>query len=271
MRDDSGVTVVGGQGGLNGQDRPHRPHRLRGRPRRRRRARGARACARRGRSGRRARRRRRGGARGARPAAPGHPMRVLVREKIADAGVELLRRRFDVDVDLDGDLAETIGATTRSSSARATKLTDELLARAPRLKVIGRAGVGIDNVDLAAASKRGIVVANAPESTVVSAGRARARPPVRPRPLDPAGARRAEGGALGALALPGDRAGGQDARRRRLRPHRPARRAARARPRDARRRPRPVRRARALPRARRSSGPTASTSCSPSRTSSRCT
>ena len=51
----------------------------------------------------------------------------------------------------------------------ATKLDAELLERAELLKVIGRAGVGVDNVDVAAATRRGIVVANAPESTVVSA------------------------------------------------------------------------------------------------------
>src|SRR5262249_19293967 len=51
----------------------------------------------------------------------------------------------------------------------ATKLTAELIDRAARLKVIGRAGVGVDNVDVDAATRRGIVVANAPESTVVSA------------------------------------------------------------------------------------------------------
>ena len=51
----------------------------------------------------------------------------------------------------------------------ATKLDAELLERAALLKVIGRAGVGVDNVDVAAATRRGIVVANAPESTVVSA------------------------------------------------------------------------------------------------------
>src|SRR5207302_2201633 len=50
-----------------------------------------------------------------------------------------------------------------------TKLTSELIERADRLKVIGRAGVGIDNVDVAAATRRGIVVANAPESTVIAA------------------------------------------------------------------------------------------------------
>src|SRR5207302_3575438 len=51
----------------------------------------------------------------------------------------------------------------------ATKLTAEVLERADRLKVIGRAGVGVDNVDVEAATRRGIVVANAPESTVTSA------------------------------------------------------------------------------------------------------
>src|SRR5436309_9258980 len=95
---------------------------------------------------------------------------VLVREEIAEAGIQLLRDRgFDVDVDGDSDLAETIGGYEAIVIRSATKLTAELIDRAERLKVIGRAGVGIDNVDVAAATRRGIVVANAPESTVVSA------------------------------------------------------------------------------------------------------
>ena len=96
-------------------------------------------------------------------------MRVLVREQIADAGVELLRSRFEVDVDGDSDLAEMIGSYDAIIIRSATKLTADLIARADKLKVIGRAGVGIDNVDVDAATRRGIVVANAPESTVVSA------------------------------------------------------------------------------------------------------
>jgi D-3-phosphoglycerate dehydrogenase len=95
--------------------------------------------------------------------------RVLVREPIAEAGVELLRERFDVDVDPNGDLAETIGGYEAIVVRSATKLDRELIERADRLKVIGRAGVGVDNVDVEAATRRGIVVANAPESTVVSA------------------------------------------------------------------------------------------------------
>jgi D-3-phosphoglycerate dehydrogenase / 2-oxoglutarate reductase len=95
--------------------------------------------------------------------------RVLVREPIADAGVELLRERFDVDVDANGDLAGKIGDYDAIVIRSATKLTADLIDRADRLKVIGRAGVGVDNVDVEAATRRGIVVANAPESTVTSA------------------------------------------------------------------------------------------------------
>jgi D-3-phosphoglycerate dehydrogenase / 2-oxoglutarate reductase len=95
--------------------------------------------------------------------------RVLVREPIAEAGVDLLRERFDVDVDPNGDLAAKIGGYDAIVIRSATKLDRELIERAERLKVIGRAGVGVDNVDVEAATRRGIVVANAPESTVVSA------------------------------------------------------------------------------------------------------
>ncbi|MDQ1741269.1 MAG: D-3-phosphoglycerate dehydrogenase / 2-oxoglutarate reductase, partial [Pseudonocardiales bacterium] len=51
----------------------------------------------------------------------------------------------------------------------ATKLTPELIERATRMRVIGRAGVGVDNVDIPAATKRGIIVANAPQSNVIAA------------------------------------------------------------------------------------------------------
>jgi D-3-phosphoglycerate dehydrogenase len=95
--------------------------------------------------------------------------RVLIREQIADAGVKLLRDRFDVDVEPNGDLSEKIGAYDAIVIRSATKLTADVIERADRLKVIGRAGVGVDNVDVEAATRRGIVVANAPESTVVSA------------------------------------------------------------------------------------------------------
>jgi D-3-phosphoglycerate dehydrogenase len=95
--------------------------------------------------------------------------RILVREEIAEAGVELLRARFDVDVDGASDLAEILGRYDAIVIRSATKLTADLIERGTRLKVIGRAGVGVDNVDVDAATRQGIVVANAPESNVVSA------------------------------------------------------------------------------------------------------
>jgi D-3-phosphoglycerate dehydrogenase len=96
-------------------------------------------------------------------------VKVLVREKISEAGIELLREKFEVDVDSDGDLADKIADYDAIIIRSGTHLSKDLIERAERLKVIGRAGVGVDNVDVEAASRRGIVVANAPESTVVSA------------------------------------------------------------------------------------------------------
>ncbi len=95
--------------------------------------------------------------------------RVLVRETIANAGIELLREHFDVVVDGESDLAKAIADCDAIVIRSATKLTGDVLEHARKLKVIGRAGVGVDNVDVEAATRRGIVVANAPESTVVSA------------------------------------------------------------------------------------------------------
>jgi D-3-phosphoglycerate dehydrogenase / 2-oxoglutarate reductase len=95
--------------------------------------------------------------------------RVLLREEIAPAGVELLRARFDVDADGESDLASIIGLYDAIVIRSATKLTAELIHAGTRLKVIGRAGVGVDNVDVDAATRQGIVVANAPESNIVSA------------------------------------------------------------------------------------------------------
>jgi D-3-phosphoglycerate dehydrogenase len=95
--------------------------------------------------------------------------RVLVREPIAEPGIERLREHFEVDVGGDPDLAAIVGDYDGIVIRSATKLTADLIDRAVRLKVIGRAGVGVDNIDVETATRRGIVVANAPESTVVSA------------------------------------------------------------------------------------------------------
>ena len=93
--------------------------------------------------------------------------RVLIKEKIADAGVALLQGNYEVDLGFDwsGDeLADRIADYDAMLVRSATKVTADLIGRAGRLKVIGRAGIGVDNIDVAAATKRGIIVANAPES-----------------------------------------------------------------------------------------------------------
>jgi D-3-phosphoglycerate dehydrogenase / 2-oxoglutarate reductase len=100
-------------------------------------------------------------------------VRVLVKEKIGESGVQLLRDAdLDVELGTDWDQAELerrIGEFDGILIRSATKLTGELLERAQNLKVVGRAGVGVDNVDVDAATKRGVVVANAPQSNVITA------------------------------------------------------------------------------------------------------
>ncbi len=99
-------------------------------------------------------------------------LKVLVKENIGDSGVELLREHFDVDLGFDWSdeqLAQRIGEYHGILIRSATKLTAELIDKATNMRAIGRAGVGVDNVDVDAATKRGIVVANAPQSNVVTA------------------------------------------------------------------------------------------------------
>jgi D-3-phosphoglycerate dehydrogenase len=96
-------------------------------------------------------------------------LRVLVREPIAEPGLELLRARFEVVEDSESDLEAIIGDVDAIVVRSGTTIDAALIERAPRLKVIGRAGVGVDNVDVDAATRHGIVVANAAESTVDSA------------------------------------------------------------------------------------------------------
>ncbi|TML22578.1 MAG: aminotransferase class V-fold PLP-dependent enzyme [Actinobacteria bacterium] len=96
-------------------------------------------------------------------------LRVLVREPISAAGLDLLRARFDVVEDGDSELESIIDGFDAVVIRSGTTIGERAIERATRLKVIARAGVGIDNVDVDAATRRGIVVANAPESTVVSA------------------------------------------------------------------------------------------------------
>jgi D-3-phosphoglycerate dehydrogenase len=100
------------------------------------------------------------------------PPRVVVAEEIAGAGLERLREHCEVDVavgvdraDLEARLAGAAGLVVRS----ATQVDADLIAAAPLLRVVGRAGIGVDNIDLAAATEAGVVVVNAPTANAVSA------------------------------------------------------------------------------------------------------
>ena len=99
--------------------------------------------------------------------------RVLVKEKLAPEGIQFLQDEgFEVDTGLDWTPEEfmaRIGDYDALIIRSATKVTAEVIEAGRNLKVIGRAGVGVDNVDVPAASKRGIIVVNAPASNVLTA------------------------------------------------------------------------------------------------------
>lgn len=97
-------------------------------------------------------------------------MKILVAEPLAPAALEMLRAESDWDV-VEADpktyephLADCEALVVRS----AVKVTPEVLAKAPKLRVIGRAGVGVDNVDLPAATQAGVLVMNTPGGNAVS-------------------------------------------------------------------------------------------------------
>jgi len=96
-------------------------------------------------------------------------MKVIVADKISERGVELLKETgwkivHTTKETRGGELADADALIVRS----ATKVTPELMDKAPRLRVVGRAGVGVDNIDLDEATKRGILVMSTPGGSSVS-------------------------------------------------------------------------------------------------------
>ncbi len=100
-------------------------------------------------------------------------MKVLISDNLGEIGIQMLQREEGIDVDiktglspeaLKAEIAPYDGLVIRS----ATKVTEDLLDAAENLKIIGRAGIGLDNVDIPAATKRGIVVMNTPGGNVVT-------------------------------------------------------------------------------------------------------
>jgi D-3-phosphoglycerate dehydrogenase len=106
---------------------------------------------------------------------------ILVADPISDKGIELLQSEpsFDVVVNLglkqEADFAAAAVGAHAIIVRSGVKVTSKVIEAAPNLKAIGRAGVGVDNIDVPAASKRGVVVMNTPEATP-------SPPPSRPSP-----------------------------------------------------------------------------------------
>ena len=100
--------------------------------------------------------------------------KVLITDTIAEAGIKKLTRSGTVDVDIrpgigGEELAAVIGDYDAIITRSGTSISASLLERPGRLKVIGRAGVGLDNIDIEAASKKGIIVMNAPTGNTLAA------------------------------------------------------------------------------------------------------
>ena len=101
-------------------------------------------------------------------------MRILVAEKISQKGIEALLQEKNISVDVHTDytreeLLNVIENYDAIIVRSVTKVNEELYERAKNLKVVGRAGNGVDNIDMQGATKRGIIVVNTPEANTVSA------------------------------------------------------------------------------------------------------
>jgi D-3-phosphoglycerate dehydrogenase len=100
--------------------------------------------------------------------------RVLVADTLSPEGIKILESEPQLAVEVKtgltpSQLAEVIGSYDAMIVRSASKVTAEVIAKADRLRVIGRAGVGLDNVDLEAATKRGIIAMNVPAGNTISA------------------------------------------------------------------------------------------------------
>lgn len=100
------------------------------------------------------------------------PLKVLVAEALAEEGLDKMRAELDVDVLPDlprQQFLDAIGEYDAVIVRSATQINKEAIDKGWRLKVVGRAGIGLDNIDVEAATRRGILVVNAPQSNILSA------------------------------------------------------------------------------------------------------
>ena len=99
-------------------------------------------------------------------------VRILISDPIASEGVELLKAQADVDVKTGlkpQELVEILGDYDALIVRSETKVTSEIIRAGKRLQVIARAGIGVDNIDLDAATSSGIAVVNAPTGNTIAA------------------------------------------------------------------------------------------------------
>ena len=100
-------------------------------------------------------------------------MKVLVSDNLGEIGIQMFKEAKGIEVDVNvglppEELKKIIGNYNGLVIRSATKVTEDLLDAATQLKVVGRAGIGLDNVDIPAATKRGIIVMNTPEGNVIT-------------------------------------------------------------------------------------------------------
>jgi len=101
-------------------------------------------------------------------------MKVLICDKVSEKGLEVFKQAPGIEVDVKLKLKEeeicAIAAQYQGMVVRSeTKITKKVLEQAEQLKVVGRAGVGIDNIDVEAATLKGVVVVNTPDGNTISA------------------------------------------------------------------------------------------------------
>jgi D-3-phosphoglycerate dehydrogenase len=101
--------------------------------------------------------------------------KILISDNLSAEGIEIFKKTPGIEVDVKtkmtpDELLAVIGDYDGLVIRSATRVTQEVIDRAGKLSVVGRAGIGLDNVDIPAASKRGIVVMNTPGGNAVTTG-----------------------------------------------------------------------------------------------------
>ena len=100
-------------------------------------------------------------------------MKVLVADNLSNMGVDILKKESGIEVDVNiglpkEELIKIIPSYEGLIVRSATKVTADVIEAATNLKVIGRAGIGVDNIDVATAGKNGIIVMNTPEGNIIT-------------------------------------------------------------------------------------------------------